>query len=412
VLVLTALGLAGSLALRRPELVVLAVPFVALAAFGLRSSLTQVRAWLDLPVDRAVEGDILEVTLYERAGTPVPRLDVALPIPSGLELLEPSLPLRIGLGWEEDRELPVRIRCTRWGAYRLGRVDLRATDRPGMLAWEGNSGREQPLVVYPGAEPVRGLLAPAVTRPAIGEVVARVRGAGLEFADTRPYTTGDRLRSINWRASSRRNELIVNERHPERNAEVVLFVDSFAEAHDAQNGTLEEAVRVCASLASAHLARRDRVGMVAFGGILRWLEPGSRTAHRHRLIESLVRTEVLFSFAWKNARVIPARTLPPRALIIAVTPLLDERSVTALLDLRGRGCDVVVVEIPPDRFATAGDGPLDDLAHRLWLLSRDEIRGRFAAAGVPVARHGEGSPLAATIEGVRAFRRHARVPRR
>ena len=63
---------------------------------------------------------------------------------------------------------------------------------------------------------------------------------------------GDRLRSINWRASARRGELIVNDRHPERNTDVILFLDSFAEARTARaESTLDRAVRAAATLARA-----------------------------------------------------------------------------------------------------------------------------------------------------------------
>ena len=42
--------------------------------------------------------------------------------------------------------------------------------------------------------------------------------------------------AINWRASARRGELVVNETHPERNTDVILFLDSFAEARGEEHG--------------------------------------------------------------------------------------------------------------------------------------------------------------------------------
>ena len=51
---------------------------------------------------------------------------------------------------------------------------------------------------------------------------------------------------------------------------------------------------------------------------------------------------------------IPARTLPPQALVIAVTPLLDARSIAALLDLRGRRLRPRVVEVSPEAIVDAG----------------------------------------------------------
>ena len=129
----------------------------------------------------------------------------------------------------------------------------------------------------------------------------------------------------------------------------------------------------------------------------------------YRLVDALLETRVRFSYAWKDVNVIPARTLPPRALVIAVTPLLDPRAVAALLDLRARGLDLAAVEVSADPYAAPGDGELDDLALRLWRLRRTALRAQFHALGVAVAPWSEGTPLDGTLEGVRSFRRHARL---
>ena len=144
-------------------------------------------------------------------------------------------------------------------------------------------------------------------------------------------------------------------------------------------------MRAAATLAGRYLERRDRVGLVTFGGVLRWLEPGAGLIQRYRLIDALLETGVEFSYAWKGVNTIPARTLPPKALVIAVTPLLDERSIAALLDLRARGYDLVVVEVSPEDIVKPGDG-LDALAYRLWLLRRAALRARFERSGVAVAQ--------------------------
>jgi uncharacterized protein (DUF58 family) len=126
------------------------------------------------------------------------------------------------------------------------------------------------------------------------------------------------------------------------------------------------------------------------------------------LLDALLETGVEFSYAWKDVNIIPARTLPPRALVIAVTPLLDERSIRALLDLRARGHDLAIVEVSPEDVVGEGEGR-DALAYRLWLLQRAALRGRFERSGAAVARWGDGAPLEAGLEGVRAFRRRARL---
>ena len=410
--VVAAAGFVAALALRRAELAAVVAPFALLVALGVRAQAPGLRAWVEIDRERALEGDVLEVLVTLRAATAVDRVEVGLALPNGIEVAEGRNPVALRLAADEEREVALLLRCTRWTAVELGEVQLRARDRIGLVRFEGRVDRRRPLRVYPTPEHLRRLISPAHTQAATGSEVAPLRAEGLEFADTRPFVSGDLVRSINWRATARRGSLIVNERHPERNADVVIFLDSFAEARGSDEGTLEQAVRTTATLAGRFLERRDRVGLVAFGGILRWLEPGGGLAQRYRLVDALLETGVEFSYAWKGVNVIPARTLPPRALVVAVTPLLDERSVTALLDLRGRGHDLVVLEISPEPYLEPGRDRSDLVALRLWRLQRADLRTRFERLGAAVATLDDRRTVEEALEEVRAYRRHARLVRR
>jgi uncharacterized protein (DUF58 family) len=408
-----AAGFVAALALRRAELAAVVAPFALLVALGVRAQAPGLRAWVEIDRERALEGDVLEVLVTVRAASAVDRVEVGVALPEGIEVAEGRNPVALRLATDEEREVALRLRCTRWTAVELGEVWLRARDRIGLVRFEGRVDRRRPLRVYPTPEHLRRLISPAHTQAATGSEVAPLRAEGLEFADTRPFVSGDLVRSINWRATARRGSLVVNERHPERNADVVIFLDSFAEARASDEGTLEQAVRTASTLAGRFLERRDRVGLVAFGGIiLRWLEPGGGLAQRYRLVDALLETGVEFSYAWKGVNVIPARTLPPRALVVAVTPLLDERSVTALLDLRGRGHDLVVLEISPEPYLEPGRDRSDLVALRLWRLQRADLRARFERLGAAVATLDDRTTVEEALEEVRAYRRHARLVRR
>jgi uncharacterized protein (DUF58 family) len=287
----------------------------------------------------------------------------------------------------------------------------RATDSTGLVLVDGFSRGGSPLHVYPLTESLRSLIGPFEAQPFAGNRVARARGEGIEFAETRPYVPGDRPRRVNWRATSVRQTLYVNGQHPERNSDVVIFLDTFAEARRPDGSTLDLAVRAAATLADHYLLTRDRVGFVSFGAMVRWLTPGAGHTQRWRLIEALLETEVAFSFAWKDIDTLPIRSLTPQALVIALTPLLDERGTRALLDLRRRGFDLVVIEISPVPFAL--DGETEDLlAARLWRLWRDAMRFRFEELGIAVVEWDGRVPLVAAIEEVRSFRRYARYASR
>jgi uncharacterized protein (DUF58 family) len=408
--VLTALGLLASLIFARPELAAVSAPFAVVLAIGLAvSRRPDVRVYVDVDRDRLLEDEevVLEIELDARDSAP--RLELLVEVPSGLELVSGANPVALRLGFGEERRLELRFRCTHWGAPRLGDLHLRAGDAAGLLVWEETLERGSVLRVYPRPEELRQLVGPRETQLFTGNRVSRAKGEGLEFADLRQFVPGDRIRRINWRASARRGELWVNEFHAERNADVILFLDSFVDARRSDRGTLDEAVRAAATLTERYLLEKDRVGLVNFGGVLNWLRPGTGLVQRYRIVEALLNTEITLSYAWKEIDVLPRGTLPPKALVLALTPLLDDRAIGALLDLRARGFDLVIVEVSPLPYAETPPGELGELAFRLWKLRRDGRRLQYERAGAPVVEWREGEPLTSVLEGVNASRRHARA---
>jgi uncharacterized protein (DUF58 family) len=412
-----AVALLAGLALGRPEPVAVAAPLAVLVVAGLaaaRDPELAVHASADR--DRAIVGDEVTVEVRLRAGRPLDRLELLLVVPPGLEGPDGSgrpwaAAVRLAAG--EERTVPVTLGCRRWGAYRLGDLHLRAHDRFRLLTWEQHLDLRAPLKVFPEPQALRALVRPLETQASTGSQVSRHRGEGIEFADIRPFLPGDRPRSINWRATARRGAPWVNERHPERTTDVVLFLDSFVDVHAGRGSTLDVAVGAAASLAAAYLRQRDRVGLVGFGGFVQWLRPGSGQAALYRLLDTLMETQVFATVAWKGIRHLPPRTLPPKALIVALTPLLDERAVAALFDLLARGYDLAVVEVSPLAGEAAADGGAsggwEPLARRLWELERETLRHRYQRLGAAVVEWTEGAHLQQVLLEIEACRRHARV---
>jgi uncharacterized protein (DUF58 family) len=406
-----------ALVLGRPELAALGAPFALVLVVGLSLPRPRpVEVMLALERERVFEGEQFAAELVLRTADVAPTrhitiLTLGLRLPDGVSEPGGEDAVVLALG-SEERRIPLRLAADRWGGYRVGDAVWRVADAAGLTVLDGYLRGGSPLQVYPRTERLRSLPAPFETQPFAGNRVARARGGGIEFAETRPYVPGDRPRRVNWRATSVRQTLVVNEQHPERNSDVVIFLDTFAEARRQHEGTLDLAVRAATTLTEQYLSIRDRVGFVGFGAMVHWLTPGAGTIHRYRIIQALLETEVAFSFAWRDVDTLPFRSLPPQALIIALTPLLDERGMRALLDLRRRRFDLVVVEVSPLAFAADGADALDALATRFWRLWRDSVRFRFEEAGVAVIQWDGQAPLAAAIEEVRAFRRFARVASR
>ncbi len=402
-------GLIAALATGRPELAVLAGPVLVFVGAGLMLAREpRVTAQIELERTRLLEGGQVTATVT-MANTGAGAVEVELEVAhTGRLAVEPPGPMLLRLQAGDAVDVELAVRSEKWGAHTIGPLMVRARDPLGLTSWGGTLGRRLDVRVFPSEQRLRELVAPRRTRPFLGAHVARARGEGIEFADIRPFHVGDRIRHIHWRATARRGTLQVTERHPEHATDVVLLLDTFEEARAGASGTLDAAVRAVATLARAHLARRDRVGLVDFGGTLHWLEPAFGTTQLYRIIDALIASEIAFSYAWRAVDSIPRRVIPPGAMILAVSPLLDERSIRLVTELRRRGSDLTVIEVSPLEHVAPGPAASDRLAYDLWRLRRGALRSRLRALGIGVAVWEQDDTPGPALEGVNAFRRYAR----
>ncbi|HKS79130.1 MAG TPA: DUF58 domain-containing protein [Gaiellaceae bacterium] len=404
---LAASGLVAGLALGRLEPVALAAPFVLALVAAAVGNQPEVAVHLALDRERVLEGDEITATVELFSAGGVDRFELLPLLPRELRVERaPARALHLRAG--ERRTVELTLRCERWGAFVVGPLLFRARDVLGIRTWEGQAGEAERLRVYPAEETLLSLVPPLETQVFVGNQVSRARGEGIEFADLREWQPGDRVRRVNWRATALRGSLWVNEQYPERNTDVVLFLDTFAEVRAEGRSTNDRAVRAAATLARGYLQRKDRVGLVGFGGVLSWLEPETGTRQLYAIVDTLLTSDIVHSYAMRGVDVLPPRTLPPKALVLAITPLLDDRTAAALLDLRARGYDLIVVEVSPLELLQPDPASSTLLAHRLWRLSREALRWRYEQLGVPVVTWREGEPLAAPLEEVNAFRHLAR----
>ena len=398
----------------RPDLFVAVLPLaLVLATLAVRPSAPDYSVTHRISGDRVFEGDTVTVTVEVTASTPVALLELYEPLAAGCLLASGShravMTLRPGqtASWSYQISYPVR------GVYDLGRLVVRVRDRWSLRWRERRHVDHKRVRVHPRSAPLRGLPRPLRTQTSVGDYVSRAFGEGIEPGDIRQFAPGDRIRQVNWRASLRLGTLYVTQQHPERNADVVLMLDTMAEVGTASVTTLDAAVRAAASLATAYLARKDRVGLIVYGGVIDWVRPGSGRAHYERIADSLLRADVVFTYVTKDLKLVPPRVLPPHAFIVALTPLLDRRFNQAAVDLVGRGFDVLVLVVSPVELmrASLGASPIDQLACRLWTLERRARLDELRRHGLPVIEWNPADPLEAAIAGLDR-RRHRAVPAR
>jgi uncharacterized protein (DUF58 family) len=380
----------------RTELFVVAIPLiVALLSAKRPAEGSELRLATKVSAARLIEGDRLTLSVMLDSRAPVALAEILLRLPPTMVLSSGSsrvvANLRAGETFQHDFELRSMAR----GQADLGLVHVRMSDHSGLSTRDMRLGTTTHVYTYPRVPRVRHLPRPGRTRSSFGNYVAPQLGAGLEPGEIRPFAPGDRVRQVNWAASLRLGRLYVTQFHQERNADVVLLLDTLAETGARPNSSLDVSIRAAAALAAAYLARKDRVGLIEYGGYLRWIKPASGRRHMESLLEAVLPADIVFTYVAKDLTFLPAPVLPPQALVIAISPLIDDRFAKAVIDLAGRGYDLLLLAVSPIELTRRAlpASPLTDVACRLWAIERRPRLDQLRDKGITLIDWDPGEPL-------------------
>ncbi|HEX2277836.1 MAG TPA: DUF58 domain-containing protein [Candidatus Tectomicrobia bacterium] len=344
---------------------------------------------------RVFEGDHIGVRIAVRAETALPPTEL-------WHLLPPEATCPTGrhrviftLQAGEERTFRHEVVFPHRGKYMLGRLYSRVHPGPDLQPLLGAYRHDQECHVYPHVTPLPRHLPPMHTHASFGNYVSRTAGEGLEFAGIRPYNSGDRVRRVHWRTSLVRQHLYVTDYYSERNADVVILLDTLVSLGSPQLNTLDVGVRAAASLAAHYLYHKDRVGLIHYAGVCTWLSPAAGQVQLYRILDALLGAHSLFSYLTGDIARIPPRVLPPGALIFVITTMLDPRIDVALRDLLVRGFQFVLLIISPAQVMPASRRPQHaEASARLWRLEMDLRLHELRRMGVPVVIQDAEDPLA------------------
>jgi uncharacterized protein (DUF58 family) len=280
----------------------------------------------------------------------------------------PTHPLRLPPG--ERQRVVTTLRPTRRGDRLVDRVTIRSVGPLGIAARQSSPAAPGRLRVLPPFTSRRHLPSRlARLREIDGRTALRVRGQGTEFDSLRDYVVGDDVRSIDWRATARRQQVVVRTWRPERDRRVLLLLDtsrtSAARVGDAPR--LDAAMD--AALLFAALATRagDHVDLLAMDRRVRARVQGaSRTELLPALVEAMAPLDAdLVEADWTGIVAAIRQTVPQRALVILLTSLesaaVDEGLLPVAHQLTSRH-RVVVASVADPAIAQLAHGRRDAYA--------------------------------------------------
>jgi uncharacterized protein (DUF58 family) len=230
-----------------------------------------------------------------------------------------------------------------------------------------------------------------------GEQVVRGRGQGTEFDTLREYVLGDDVRSIDWRASARRSDVMVRTWRPERDRRVVCVLDTgrTSAARIGDEPRLDHAIDAALLLSTVASRAGDQVDLLAVDTAVRAsVESGTGRTLLPRLANAmaslqpaLVETDFglvtgeILRRERKRALVVLFTALEPGALGDGLLPILSQLTARHRV-LVAAVLDPVVGELTLGRADASGIYTAA-AAHRA-LADRDRIAAALRRGQVDV----------------------------
>ncbi len=232
--------------------------------------------------------------------------------------------LRVPAG--ERVRLTTALTPTRRGDRSADQVTVRSLGPLGLAARQRSftlEGSLRALHPFPARKHLPSRL--AVLRQLDGRAAVRTRGQGTEFDSLRDYVDGDDVRSIDWRATARRRNLVVRTWQPEQYRRIIIVLDTSRTSA----GRVGDWPRLDAAMDAALLLTalaghaRDRVQIIAGDRVIRARIGGNdRAKLLHAAVSTLAPVEAnLVEADWNVLASEVSRLGTHRALVVLLTPL-------------------------------------------------------------------------------------------
>jgi uncharacterized protein (DUF58 family) len=241
----------------------------------------------------------------------------------------------------------VSLPCRYKGAYEIGIKQVVFKDFLGLFTFRQNVEKMGDLVVFPRIVELQSFPVMAGYAGEPGEAAGRGHDRTENISDIRKYASGDRLRSIHWKLSAKKEELMVKNFEQAAGTSVTLLLDASGTAEGMDALEQEDRLIECAVALLYHCARHSVPAELHFMG--------------DRLIRQRVAGMNDFELAFRMLSEAAFRKedgLPgiaglvldegsARKTVAFVTASLTDEAAGQLLALISGGYDIVVVHAPP-----------------------------------------------------------------
>jgi hypothetical protein len=217
--------------------------------------------------ERLANGDENPLSIYLENHYDFPvQLQIIDEIP--FQFQKRDLLFRTALKTAETQKLEYSLRPTKRGEYSFGAVNIYVKSPLQLLKRRYQFSQDKIVAVYPSFLQMRAYELMAISNRLTELGVKKIRkiGHSQEFEQIRNYVQGDDMRSINWKATARRNDLMVNAFQEEKSQNVYCLIDKGRVMQMPFEGLslLDYAINATLVLSNIAIYKQDKAGIITF----------------------------------------------------------------------------------------------------------------------------------------------------
>jgi uncharacterized protein (DUF58 family) len=203
---------------------------------------------------------------------------------------------RVALQPEETKDLHYSIRPTTRGSYAFGAVQVFFESALGLVQLRHRYALSEDVPVYPSILQMKQFELLALNQSSLQAGLKKIRriGHSYEFDQIKNYVRGDDYRSINWKATSRSGELMVNQYEDERAQQVYCLIDKSRNMRMPFEGLslMDYAINTSLMISNVVLQKHDKAGLLSFSDRLgSTIVADRKSTQLHRILQALYREE-------------------------------------------------------------------------------------------------------------------------
>jgi uncharacterized protein (DUF58 family) len=258
---------------------------------------TGINAERSLP-DRFSIGDPNTVSLHFKNNYNFPlRISVIDELPAQFQ--ERKWLRRMQIGVNERKELTYTLRPTARGEYIFNDINVYVHGPLQVVKRRYIFPAQKTVKVYPSYVQMRRYQLLAVSNRLQEVGVKRIRklGHSMEFEQIKEYVRGDDYRTINWKATARKDGLMVNNYTDERSQQIYCLVNKGRVMKMPFHGMtlLDHAVNASLVLSNVALVKQDKAGLITFAEHLdTFLLADKKPTQMNLILEALYKQQTRF----------------------------------------------------------------------------------------------------------------------